>query len=371
MSKICTVCGYNCEDSVMTCPVCGSPFTVPSQSVVPPASVMPNPGQNGIPQIHSQFVPPNAYVSYPQGPAMQGQNMQMEPPKKQNKTLWIVLGITGGVLLLLILSAIILMFFFRSTWRSRNIPVGNTSTGISHTNHHDYYYDDYNNASFHSETFVDITTEDPSTIPSTEVPDEPDDSRTLEDFREEDLIIYSVEPEGTEPVSYAIQANCSYTIGTSTGLLQTRSGSVLEPAEFTDKHCQLGRNIPSGSSIDDCIAAYGIDTTNAIWQLYENSAFEYYYYSTTIRPDRESDSALIFGWYQTGDTWQRMYPVDLFNYWQKGMPPECDNILMYILYTDDSGESISSMNIMYGSYDYFDQFYTSWTQVQDMFNEME
>lgn len=368
MSKICTACGYHCEDSVMTCPVCGSPFTVPSQPVVPPASIMPESRQNGTPQMQSQFVPPNAYVSYSQGPAMQGQYMQMDPPKKKSKVLGIVFGIVGGVLLLLILSAI---FIFQYLLSSRSNPGGNTPSGISHTNHHDYYYDDYNNAGFNSEDFVDITTEKPNDIPSTEVPDEPDESMALEDCREEDLIIYSVEPDGAEPVTYAIEGNYSYTLGTSTGLLQTGGGSVLERAEFTDKYCQLGRGIQSGSSIDDCISAYGIDTTNAIWQLYENNAFQYYYYSTTIMPDIESDPALILGWYQSGDTWQRMYPVDLFNYWKKGIPPECDNILMYILSTDDSGESVSSINILYGNYNYFESLYPSLTQVQDVSNEGE
>ena len=185
------------------------------------------------------------------------------------------------------------------------------------------------------------------------------------------IIIYTVEAEGIEPYAYTIEENCCYTIGSSTGLLQTGSGSIQEPAEFENKQCRLGRGIQTGSSIDECINTYGIDTTNAIWQLYENNVFEYYYYSTTIRPDWTENSALLIGWYKQGDTWQRMYPVDLFNYWQNGTPPECDSILMYILYTNDSDDTISSMNIMYGNYDYFQEFYTSWKQVQTYFNETE
>lgn len=397
MSKMCTVCGYQCEDTVTSCPVCDSPFSVspqpaltvteqvpagmPSQNTMPSQAVPPIQPQPaapipGVPPMPQQFVPSNAYTPYPQGPAMQGQNIQgiPEPPKKKSKTVWIVLGIVGGVLLLLIILAIILMFALKSAWNNHNDPSILTPASTSHPDHHEYYYADYDSASFQSEAFVDVTMEDPASVPSTEEPENPDNpvsSGATGDFRTEDLMIYSIEDEGIEPYTYTIEENCCYTIGSSTGLLQTGSGSIQEPSEFENKLCQLGRGIQAGSSIDECINAYGIDTTNAIWQLYENNTFSYYYYSTTIRPDSTANSALVIGWCKKGDTWQRMYPVDLFNYWQNGTPPECDNILMYILYTNDSVDTISSMNIMYGDHNYFQEFYTSWKQVQNYFNEAE
>ncbi|MCM1495933.1 MAG: hypothetical protein NC089_09085 [Bacteroides sp.] len=400
MSKICTVCGYYCEDYATACPVCGSPFSVSSPSSAPAStvpeqkpegissqqtatpsqavpsmqsqSVTPVPGAASIPQA---FVQQTVYTPYPQSPSIQGQGIQGMPeaPKKKSKTLWIILGIVGGILLLLIILAIILGFALKNVWNGRNNPSTQTPASISHSDHHEYYYADYDSASFQSEAFVDVTTEDPSSI-STEESVEPEDpfaSDSAGDFREEDLMLYSVEAEGVEPYAYAMEENYCYTISSSTGLLQTGSGSLQEPAEFQNKQCQLGRGIQTGSSTDECINAYGVDTTNAIWQLYENDTFEYYYYSTTVKPDYIPKSALLIGWYQNGDTWQRMYPVDLFNYWQNGTPPECDRLLMYILYVDNSNDSISSMNILYGNSNYFQEFYTSWTQLQNPMNETE
>lgn len=405
MSKICTVCGYQCEDSVILCPVCGSPFSTapqsvatpvsatpqqivastPSQDAIPSQAVPPIPPQPGVPvpgtgPIPQQFVQPNVYIPYPQGPAMQGQGIQgiPEPPKKKNKTLWIVLGIVGGLLLLLIILAIILVFALKNVWNNRANPSPQTPDSISHSNHHEYYYEDYDNASFQSEAFVDITTEDPSSIPSTEEPENPSSSGAIEDLRSEDLMLYTIEAEGVEPYAYTLEENYCYIINSSSGVIQTggftepflTSDAMWEPDELKNKQCQLGRGIQAGSSIDECIAAYGIDTTNAIWRLSEDNTFSYYYYSTTVRPDSITNPALIIGWYKNGDTWQRMYHMDLSNYWQKSTLPECDALLMYILDMDDSGETISSISILYGNNNSFQDF-TSETQVQGSFNEAE
>ncbi len=395
MSKMCTVCGYQCEDTVMSCPVCGSPFSASPQSSTTPAATTPEqvsggiPSQNtipsqavppiqpqpaipipGTPQMPQQFVQQNAYTPYPQGPAMQGQNMpgNPEPPKKKSKTLWIVLGIVGGVLLLLIILAIILMFSLKNIWNNRTNSSTHTPASISHSDHHEYYYADYDHASFQSEAFVDVTTEDPSSIPSTEEPDVP--SGASEDFSEEDLILYSIEDEGIEPFAYTIEGNCSYTIGlgSSKGIIQTEGVLMTTNSLFDTKEFRLGRGIQLGSSIDECIDAYAVDTTNAIWQLYGNNGFEYYYYSTTVRPDWTENPALLIGWYKKDDTWQRMYPVDLFNYWQNGTPPECDSMLMYIFRAKNSYDTIASVTIISGNSTYFQEY---WNQEQDYHNEME
>lgn len=339
MSKICSVCGYNCEDTATFCPTCGSPFPV----LVQPAPTVPF------------------------QPAMQPQN-NLQPPKKKNKTLWIVLGVVGGILVLLVILVLLLLFVAKSFWNVNTITSPNPSGITSNSDNHEYYYPDYDNASFHSESFVDVTTEAPvSTEPSTEA----SNPNETADFKEEDLQLRSIESDTTiEPATLTMEENKSYMLVGNGEILQLGDGSYQSMTDSEETRYTLGRGVGIGAPIDDFITTYGVDTTNSIWQIYTNNTYNYYYYSTTVRPDTPADAGLIIGWYKTGDTWTRMYPQDLFNYWQDGTLPECDRILMYTLYTDENF-NIESISIMYGNTDYFQQFYSSWSIISNYFNDLD
>lgn len=442
MSKICSVCGYQCEEEIGFCPVCGSPFPTSSQSVVPSQAVPPtqvnsaiqtqaptptvppispqpvipsqtdsgmqsqpapymqtpgmqpqpapftqtnpgmqpqpasftqnNPGMQSQPASFTQnnpgMQPQPAYAVYPQNPVMQGQNIQgnATPPKKKSKVLWIVLGIVGGILLLLIIILVLLMFGLKQLWGSRNIPSLNTSSAITHSDSHEYYYPDYDSASFHSEAFVDVTTEE--ILP----PEEPSDIISAMEFKEEDLIICSVQEGDAEPpLQYHIEENYTYTIQDSNGFLQTGNGISQIPAGFEEKQCHLGRNIGIGNSFDQLITTYGIDTTNAMWQIQDNGNYEYYYYSTEIKPDWAGGTVLVTAWCRTGDTWQRMYPSDLFTFWQNGTLPECDTVLMYMVHMDSTVDNIEAIDILYGNANYFETILTERNTPQENSTEPE
>ncbi len=145
MNKQCPVCGYPCEDTAAFCPTCG--FIFPNQKPINAVS----PGS--------------------------GQHIQVQPAKKKDKTLWIVLGIVGGVLLLLFILFLIIFFVLLNRLSSNQTltnPVHPDLTIFeSDKDMQEYYYDDYDHASFQSESFVDTTTEEPTTTEESVTTEEP------------------------------------------------------------------------------------------------------------------------------------------------------------------------------------------------------
>lgn len=121
MSRVCISCGYSCEATAMVCPVCGSPLPEPS---------------------HIAASTPTT-------------------PKKSQKTLWIVLGSIGGACVLLLVLVSVLLCFIKVT-----LSLPSSTIGISDIqtlqDFQEYYYPDYDGASFHSEDFVEVTTEMPA-----------------------------------------------------------------------------------------------------------------------------------------------------------------------------------------------------------------
>lgn len=360
MSKICPVCGYNCEDSEVVCPACGTPF-LSTVNPVPPVNQVQT--ANNIQQPNGQAVA---------GQPMQQQFAQQPPKKKSNKTLWIILGVVGGVVLLLIVLVIILFLLFafvftgvNSTSLTSNGPTSIFTGGGSNGNYQEYYYPEYQDSSLNSEAFVDITTE-----ASTEVSTENTGANIVFNetaaFRPEDLTILTVETDpAVAPVTLTFSENYSYMVGDSGELLQVGDMTYDTPAEFQGKQCQLGRGTTIGNSIDEFIAAYGVDTTNAIWQTDTNNKYEYFYYSTSTKPSVPEDASLIIGWYQSGDTWVSMTPEALFNYWNTGSIPDCDRILMYTIYSH-ADFSIKGFTTMYGTPEYFTKFYNNWETVKNL-----
>lgn len=438
MSKICSICGFECADTVLSCPICGTPFpdipaSIPGQPVtgtaqtaspVQPKTVSPvqtqaaqgqpqtvlpvqtqavqgqpqavaseqsqtiYPGQpqtvySGQPQTAPQYqqttpIQPQSMttpqpVSYIQNPGMAGQVPlgMPETPKKSTKTLWIVLGIVGGVILLLMLLALILFFVLHNAGYDHEIT-GNTpgGTGNRPTDYHEYYYPGYDDASFHSEAFADVTTEAPEAA-TTEEPVPSGYLNDTEEFRQEDLTLHTVEEDpSATPVTLNFILNQGYTITETGDVLQSGDGSFSAPAEFQNKQAALGRDCTIGSSMDDFAAAYGVDSTNAVWQLAVNDTYEYYYYSTTAKPDPipYDYTALVLGWYRNGDTWNRMLPQELFQFWQNGSVPECEEMILYVAVSDDDYK-VKSVSITYGTADYFRQFITNWQTLSEIMND--
>lgn len=127
MSRVCISCGCSCETTAMVCPVCGSPLPVPSHIA----------------------------VSNP------------TTPEKSRKTLWIILGSIGGACVLLLIIVIVLLCFVKVflSLMFGTIPSSTINGSDIQTiqNFQEYYYPDYDGASFHSEEFVEVTTEMPAT----------------------------------------------------------------------------------------------------------------------------------------------------------------------------------------------------------------
>ncbi len=361
MSQPCSVCGYVCSDSDTFCPACGTQLQTITQ-----------------PQPTTQPVPPQPVIQ-PQPtaqPVQPQQSYSTEPPKKKShKGLWIGLGIGGGVLLLLIIVAVILIVILAPMILAtiNHNPSLPNSTGISsNADFQEYYYPDYDNISFNSEAFVEATTEEPATEASTEAPADPAISGSeASAFRAEDLTILSVEGDSSiSPAILNLSENWGYFISSSGELLQAGNMTYETPAGFEGKQCQTGRNLQIGNSIDSFVTAYGIDSTNAIWQVYKTDSYEYYYYSTTTKPELSESTNLIFAWYKTGDTWNRILPEQIFDYWQKGTIPECDYLLMYQI-SANSDYNADLIQITYGTSDYFNKFYSSWSTLDALLNNSD
>lgn len=368
MSKICPVCGYNCEDAADFCPACGFTFSNPASASVDQTNPQPNPQPNtqqGVQNV-TQQVPPNV---------MQQNFAQQAPPKKK-KTLWIVLGIVGGVLILLFIIFIILFFVLRSYFSSMGIvepPRTQGGSGISdlsifntRKDLQEYYYEDYDSASFNSEAFVDTTTEEPATVEeptstesimteldgSSEGTESSDNTTNSEaSFRPEDLTL-TVKEDDTV---LNMEESFHYIFAADAELVTFGNDSLDVPPGFEGKQIVTGRGITIGSTFDELIATYGIGRNNAIWQLPRNpgyvfttSGYDYYYYSTTTRPDSPKDTLLMFGWYRSGGDWQRMTPTELNDYWGNRIAPPCDDMLLYNI-SFDVDYNVSFGYIAYGS----------------------
>ncbi len=413
MSKICSICGFECSDTALSCPTCGTPFhnyagsaptqpvteaipsptvslvqsqTVPVQPQTMPVQPQPSPVQpplNAIqPQATGQFrsdiplqpqpvIPPQP-AAYIQNPGMAGQvTMGMaEAPKKSTKTLWIVLGIVGGVILLLLLFALVLFLVLHKAGYSLGNHGGTPNNlGNRSTDYHEYYYADYNDPSFHSEAFADVTTEAPTTeTATTEAPVPSGYLNDAEAFRQEDLTLHTVEEDlSVTPATVTFLPDHGYMITETGEALQIGSGTFNTPDGFQGKQAALGRNITRDCFIDELVAVYGIDSTNAIWQMSVNDTYEYYYYSTTTKPDLTlyDYSSLIFGWYRNGDTWNRLLPQDIFDFWQNGTVPECEEMILYLAVSDND-YSLRSVSITYGTADYFQEFIVNWQTLSEI-----
>lgn len=364
MSKICSICGYNCKDTDTFCPTCGTPFSATPVSVSSQPVI-----ESAQPQIP---IPPQS-SAYIQNPGMSSQMTQgiAEPSKKSTKTLWIVLGIVGGVILLLLIFALVLFLLLRSIGTVGNNGHTIGSTENRPTNYHEYYYPDYDNASFHSEAFTDTTTEAPATeAPSTEAPTPSGYQNDAETFQQEDLTIYTIEEDTTiTPTALNVTLNHRYSIDYP-GIMNLIGGTNIEsPAEFTSKHAATGRGVTTGQPIEEFITAYGIDTTNAMWITLGHGQLEYFYYSTTAMPElgEGDDASLTFGWYRTGDTWHRMMPEELYNFWKNMTLPECDELILYDAITN-ADYTIYSIGVGYGDPAFWQEYITTFHSFYDTSN---
>lgn len=387
MNKICSICGYNCEDTAAFCPICGTPFsdtpaTVSNQPVIEPVPVppqtpvqpQPHPSIQASTQVQPQVLNPSQSPSYIQNPGTAGQMTLgiAEPAKKSTKTLWIVLGIVGGVILLLLILALVLFFLLRSA----GYTIGNnghTWGGAENrpVDYHEYYYPDYDNASFHSEAFTDATTEAPATeAPATEAPTPSGYQNDAETFQQTDLTIYTIEEDpAITPAAFNVSLNHRYSIDFP-GIMHLTEGTYIEsPEEFAEKQAATGRGITTGQPIEEFITAYGIDTTNAMWITFGHEQLEYFYYSTTAMPELAEgvDASLTFGWYQTGDTWHRMMPEELYGFWKNMTLPECDEVILYNAITN-ADYTIYSMGIGYGDPAFWQEYITTFHSFYDTSN---
>lgn len=276
-------------------------------------------------------------------------------------------------MLIIVVIVVILVFpllFTNSNVGGNSLP---TFTGSgSNGNYQEYYYPDYENASFNSEAFVDVTTETP-TETSTEVSTETPDVSFNEgaDFRPEDLTYLTLETDSSvTPTASTIGIDCAYLFvgdGQLIPLTTDNIDTLLNSNEDGQRY-QLGRCVTCGSSIDDFIEAYSVDTTNAIWETYSNNQYDYFYYSTTVRPETPGDAALLISWYQNGDTWTRMTPEEIYAYWKNGTLPTCENMLTYTVYMD-TNSNIESIHVSYGTTVYFESFYNSLQTITDAMSD--
>lgn len=150
MNRVCISCGCSCESTAMVCPVCVSPLPESSHIAVSTSTT----------------------------------------PKKSQKTLWIILGSIGGACILLLIIVIVLLCFVKmslslifGTMPSSTI---NSSDIQTIQDFQEYYYPDYDGASFLSEEFVEVSTEMPATdglYDETSTEAFPD----IEEFEDEDM----------------------------------------------------------------------------------------------------------------------------------------------------------------------------------------
>ncbi len=396
MSNICSVCGFHCDETATFCPTCGSPVTVatqptiqetvqpaPQPQVQQPAQPTPQPQvQQPVqptpqPQVQQPVQPtPQPYMQQqvqpiPQ-PYMQQQDYQpTEPPRKKKMTwLWILLGVFGGLFLLGIIAAVATVILYPLLYTNSNVGgnslpqyIGSGSNG----NYQEYYYPEFENASFNSEAFVDVTTE-ASTEASTEAPSTSFNEGA--EFRPEDLTYLTLETDpAITPTATPMELDSAYLFINGGQLLPLTSDGVdalLNGSEDTQQY-QLGRVITCGASIDSFIETYSVDTTNAIWETYSNDQYDYFYYSMTARPDTSDDAALIISWYQNGDTWTRMTPEEIYAFWKNGTLPACENMLTYTVYMD-ADSNIESILVSYGTTTYFESFYSSMQSITNAFS---
>ncbi len=365
MSKLCTVCGYHCEDTDVTCPICGTPIVSPATDKPysePPSAWVPQPQPQTQPQIQIQPQPQTQTQPLPTAPNPQ-------PIKKSHKTLWIVLGIVGGVLLLLGIGIFILVHLFRAL---TGISGPDTDGYQSTADYHEYYYPDYDSADYNSEAFVDSATEAPSSeevstsvesTESTETPADPSDTASA--FLPEDLIVYTVESLSSEqPQSLSLETSSFSYIDDDGQLYTAVNDSYTMPAGFEYKAAATGRRLSIGTPFQDFIDAYGINSSNAIWQNITDTQVNFYYFTGTL-PSAASDNELIIGWYQSGDTWTRMDQNELSAYWKNATLPACDHVLMYLIYFDDDDQTLESVYFLYGDTAYLQTYHSTWQSMVD------
>ena len=422
MSNICSVCGFHCDETATFCPTCGSPVTVapqptiqetvqptPQPQVQQPIQPTPQPYmqqqvqptpqpymQQQVqptpqPYMQQQVQPtPQPYMQQPVQPTpqpymqqqvqpipqpyMQQQDYQpTEPPKKKKLTwLWILLGVFGGLFLLGIIAAVATVILYPLLYTNSNVGgnslpqyIGSGSNG----NYQEYYYPEFENASFNSEAFVDVTTEAPteaSTEASTEAP-----STSLNkgaEYRPEDSTYLTFTSDTPTPTSNNVNDNSVIVYDSGVSCTMPGKIPVFESTTDTlDYSYQTGRGITYGASLDTYIETYGIDDTNAIWETYSNGQTEYFYYSPTARPENMNDAMLVFGWYQKGTSWIRMTPEELHAFRKDVTTPGRYVLLIYMAYLDENG-NIEAIHMIQDSHSAFRVYNNELMQVTDLLN---
>lgn len=344
MSKQCNVCGYTCEDTDTNCPICGSPL---------PQNISAN-------QPQYQQAPQQNQPQYQQAPQQNQPQYQQAPSKKKShKTLYIVLGVVGGILVIVIILVIILCSFLRHHLiSSYNFNPSSYNYQRYETNNHEYYYPDYEGADLNSEAYTSTSTEATTEATTEEATEEAASSLKLASITESEFIIYGQTAQAeddTDVVSIPLDINNSYLLSDSGSCLVTplaTEGSAYElNSESAYIQLYTGRFMNVGTAIELFILTYGIDSTNAIWIEQTGDQITPYYYSTVTAPTFTADQTqLVLGWYQTDAGWIRFTPTELYDALMNNTYPDCDSFLIYKA-TANSDHLIETITIDYGSAD--------------------